>query len=415
MAMEIIFKSEQDKQIVKQVQTTPDATGLTQVNLGDTVVAFGAQVITNIITTNPIKGIEDTTDPEMIKFLDRSEFFYQPAQIEIELSLRGDQWAYIYYVGTDPYFKNGKPSDYRRIGKTTTMFEITLEEKQLPSNMMYIEQRTIRYEILTVEQAARLFGDQSHGAGVYQIGFKYIKDKNTKVITLTEVEYAYKLNKYQSVPAYPFINMQQPWPDAKYVDSLKENLNYHSNQTKAEWEFTKAQATQTSVFNGDNTANEIQENILSGDRVHSTMSQNGVLRDPLQPLVLSNNSLALNQVVIGGYEDKLLKYMFSLRDSISSGTNKHNTEVATFNQIATDMATFKIERFRNNQWTQCWKELVGPIIALPANFKASLSLTEVEQNKVDTGNPFVTAGMIDANGNPVAASNVAQQGTTTKQ
>lgn len=79
------------------------------------------------------------------------------------------------------------------------------------------------------------------------------------------------------------------------------------------------------------------------------MSQNGVLRDPLQPLVLSNNSLALNQVVIGGYEDKLLKYMFSLRDSIASGTNKHNTEVATFNQIATDMATFKIERFRNNQ------------------------------------------------------------------
>lgn len=91
MAMEIIFKSEQDKQIVKQVQTTPDGTNLTQVNLGDTVVKFGAQVITNIITTNQIKGIEDSKDEKIIEFLDRSEFFYQPAQIEMELALTGDQ------------------------------------------------------------------------------------------------------------------------------------------------------------------------------------------------------------------------------------------------------------------------------------------------------------------------------------
>lgn len=89
------------------------------------------------------------------------------------------------------------------------MFEITLEEKQLPNNMQYVDQRTIRYEILSVEQAVRLFGDNSHGAGVYQIGFKYRKNKGTNRIELTEIEYAYKLNKYKSVPAYPFINMQQ--------------------------------------------------------------------------------------------------------------------------------------------------------------------------------------------------------------
>lgn len=89
--MEIIFKSEQDKEIVKQVQTKPDASVVPDIDLGDTVVAFGAQVVTNIITTNPIKGIEDTTNPEFKKLIRRSEFYYQPAQIELQLALKGDQ------------------------------------------------------------------------------------------------------------------------------------------------------------------------------------------------------------------------------------------------------------------------------------------------------------------------------------
>lgn len=83
--------------------------------------------------------------------------------------------------------------------------------------------------------------------------------------------------------------------------------------------------------------------------MHSITSANGQIRDPLQPLVLAANSLTMNQLIINGFEDKLLKYMFALRDSIASGTNKHNTEVATFNQVATDMANYKIKRFRNNQ------------------------------------------------------------------
>lgn len=46
-------------------------------------------------------------------------------------------------------------------------------------------------------------------------------------------------------------------------------------------------------------------------------------------------------------------------------------------------------------------ELVDPIIPLGDNFQAELSLTDVEQNKVNTGNPLITQGLVDAQGNPI--------------
>lgn len=398
--MELIFKSEQDKEIVKQVQTQPDATEVPAIDLGDTVVAFGAQVITNIVTTNPIKGIEDTKNADFKKLLVRSEFFYQPAQIELNLALGGVRWAFIYYVETNPYFRNADASDYRRIGNTTTMFETTISTTPIDALNMWVE--SVRYEVLTSEEATKKFNSLTPLlAGVYQWGQKAKYNKTTKEYSSIIIEYAYRLAKYTSVPAYPFINIQTPTPDAMLAGNLQKNLNYHSNQTRAEWEFTKAQGQQTALFNGDATANELQQNILSGNRIHSITSANGQIRDPLQPLVLTSNSLTMNQLIINGFEDKLLKYMFALRDSIASGTNKHNTEVATFNQIATDMANYKIKRFRNNQWTQCMLELVDPIIPLGANFEAELSLTDVEQNKVNTGNPLITGGLLDAEGNPI--------------
>lgn len=57
----------------------------------------------------------------------------------------------------------------------------------------------------------------------------------------------------------------------------------------------------------------------------------------------------MNQTIIAQFEDKLLKYMFALRDSSVSGTNKHNMEVMSFNQLATQHALMKVERFRKHQ------------------------------------------------------------------
>lgn len=73
----------------------------------------------------------------------------------------------MYFVGTDPYFRNGKAIDFKRIGTTTTVFETLIDVKQLDAT--YEEVNTVRYEILTGEEATEKFGSKTPLlAGVYQ-------------------------------------------------------------------------------------------------------------------------------------------------------------------------------------------------------------------------------------------------------
>lgn len=142
-------------------------------------------------------------------------------------------------------------------------------------------------------------------------------------------------------------------------------------------------------FSGDATTATIQSRILNGERGLSNSTVASKLRDPMEPLILGSGALAMNLIIVDGLEDKLLKYMFALRDSISSGTNKHNTEVATFNQLAAEMVLYKIKRFRNNQYTNFFRRHVSKVVDGIEDIEIKFQVSDIERFKVQSMDPNV--------------------------
>lgn len=121
--------------------------------------------------------------------------------------------------------------------------------------------------------------------------------------------------------------------------------------------------------------------------VHDVTDPDGKLQGALSPLSSGSTTPQLLMAQIQFIEDKVLKYSFTMRESINSGTNKMNLEVAQFNQAAFEYMINKIE-FRQEQLKRFFDIVFGQIselgiASMPKNYSVTLEVAELERYKIE--------------------------------
>lgn len=221
-------------------------------------------------------------------------------------------------------------------------------------------------------------------AVMYKIAFY----PSSKKFSRDNAEYVKLPEKYNNtIPVEIFKNDHLGLPDANpAIYGIIQQLNYHSNASNEEWQLTKTLLNEMTI-NGNADSQATLNEIIGGGRLlrNGQVVNRGI---PNTELVLSpGTALTMNMALMEMYEDKLAKYLFTFRDSTSSATNKHNTEVATFNQMASEHARFKIRRYRARQYTNFFKNIVGLIIPGLVDIDVTPVISELEDNKVKAMDP----------------------------
>lgn len=141
------------------------------------------------------------------------------------------------------------------------------------------------------------------------------------------------------------------------------------------------------MFDPGKTAAEFEKEKANGGMINTT-SPDGQLGNALGALISGSQTPLLNQTNINFIEDKILKYTFTTRDSISTGTNKHNAEIATFNQFAIEYLIDKLE-IRQEDYAHFYA-ILGMFDGKefnPADVTVEIQISEIVRNLIDASNP----------------------------
>lgn len=370
-----VYKDQEEEKVVVEIaESKPTET--VDINLGLIVIQSAAEAVVHAMTTKPVLGLENTDNVELNALLDRSRFYEIIPNVELMLALHGKTGLAIVKLLNKFYLVQLGVTSYSRIGNLYTEVIATTENTFKEDGVEYQSGYRWYYkgEIAYIETI-----------GIHVPTNRMMRPENTTNKPLDEI--------FDNViPVDVLFNIERPVPDWKRAESLAINLNFHSNQTKPEWEFTKTMFNMNGNFGGDSTTHAVQQAILAGERGLSNSTLASKIRAPLEGLPMSAGALPINLAMVDSFEDKLLKYMFALRDSISSGTNKHNTEVATFNQLAADMVQYKVQRFRNRQYTNFFRMHVSKIIKDIKKIDIKFQVSDIEKYKIEGMNPNAGQG-----------------------
>lgn len=382
--------------VIPQQQVIP-------VNLGSIIAEFATYAIADTICQEKIDGLETSTEPALIRFLRRSEFYKKYPQTEVEAATHGSSTVGIVYFGGIPFFRifQGTPvlkmmgpvviefkgvidTNVDEAGSTTTYVSYLTKGSVIPEALQKAVNASNEYKLAKANSVIQILHetkllkriDKTSGLPIE------VYDETESVISVKPLPH------HEIIPVYKITNTYEDKSDTAIASSLIDNLNYHSNQIKDEWEVTKGLVAGRPRFAGGSSTQSILSDVLKGGRGITWPSANSDGVDPIQPFQIANGSLLMNNTIIAQFEDKLLKYMFALRDSSVSGTNKHNMEVMSFNQLATQHALMKVERFRKNQWQYIMDFLICPALSLPLR-DITINISKVEANKLTAADTTV--------------------------
>lgn len=340
---------------------------IVDMNLGDTVVFTAAEAMTHMIVTKKVRGLEDTKNAELKDLLERSEFYKMLPKAEIKMSLTGTAGYGIVDLFGKDYITLVNIFGFRNVGT------LVLEAYGVTDNVVSSTQAEFNVSYHWFYENNQPFFEV---VGYNTTNGKELKIKGNEKIPLDP--------KWKNeFPIQVFNNLENSQADFQRAYGIYESLNFYSNKLKDVWEITKGVNAFQKNFTGNLTSSDAQEKILSGDWFLDFPSYNSRYGNAIEPLQMQSNALPNNMILIDTLEDKLNKYMFALRDSISSGTNKHNTEVATFNQLATDTVEYKIERFRNREYTMFFRRHVGKIIKGLSEIDIRFDISNIEKYKLE--------------------------------
>ncbi len=158
------------------------------------------------------------------------------------------------------------------------------------------------------------------------------------------------------IPVQTFKNNQNGTADVIGLENSIAMLNHWSKEFNVEWNKAKLQFGNNKNFGAKKSASEWNQALQSDLDVHDFADPDGTFQSPLAQMTGAVNTVAQLFQQYNWLEDTILKYSFIQRDSTSaSGTNKHNLEVATFNQQSFEyLLAKKIQREEDFKWL-FWK------------------------------------------------------------
>lgn len=165
---------------------------------------------------------------------------------------------------------------------------------------------------------------------------RYYYDDDLKLILLNETPYSFGHPK--KLPGAVFYGNSQGVPDidAAMMRGALEHLDFHSNELTEEWKYVLTRLTNNENFS-DMDKDELAKLIANAERIIPITSVNSKLQEGQSIFTSGSQSLTLSQLNINFIEDKILKYTGVMRESTSTGSNKHSLEITLQNQFATEI------------------------------------------------------------------------------
>lgn len=288
------------------------------INIGDTIVEHIAQDTSNKLESVPfnLSAYEKTN-----KLWLRSGGFKLRSKLAKKLSREGK--AAIYYIDTKDV--NTSILDLftvvntRRVGMMITKISISND-----SSIMYEgESCPIWTEIELVQ-----------GKWESKTKFEWIEETEGDNLEIVHLQHGETITSDYK-PFSFFSNNEEEIGDvdnAKVRNLLKE-ITYYSNKLGVSVEYGKNLYVNNENFS-DKNAQEVMDNIEKGDSVIDESSFDSKLAGALQSISSGMGFSQALTALIDYCEDKILKYSGTIRDTINSGSNSHNLEIALANQFA---------------------------------------------------------------------------------
>ena len=275
----------------------------------------------------------------------------------IEWEKIGAKYTYAYAVGNDVFEKNGKSQ--------ISILKYSYNEDNFPM----------------VEYGYSL--EYSQKQDIKKIKDFQIRDKNKP----EDYTFIFPINV---LPIEVVPNLFSYLGDAEHIGAMNliSELERQGDWNGPEWDLLKNNVIFSRIGHGNKGAAAWKEEFRKSN-VHSMDSVDGVLLDSVSPLPTDKGTLLQLHTNINWLIDKLEKFMFFLRDTTSTGTNKFNAEIMMYNQVSLEMLINK-KHLREEYFTRFMKKFALLTNALNLTninvdkIKVEVQISEMEKIKLDT-------------------------------
>lgn len=273
----------------------------------------------------------------------------------IEWNKTGSKYNYVYAVGNDVFEINGKPQ--------ISILKYSYDNKNRP----------------IVEYGYSL--EYSQNQSINQIKDFQIRDKKEAK------KYTFPIDV---LPIEVVPNLFSYLGDVEHVGAMNliKELERQGDWNGPEWDLLKNNLMLSRIGQG-NAGEKHWKDKFRKSNVHTLDNVDGVLIDSVTPLPTDKGTLLQLHTNINWLIDKLEKFMFFLRDTTSTGTNKFNAEIMMYNQVSLEMLINK-KYLREEYFTRFMKKFASLTNALKLTkinvdkIKVEVQISEIEKLKLDT-------------------------------
>lgn len=362
------------------------------INLGDIKVKFLAQDVVNKTAGEDwdITGVSQKDMVELNAIFDRSEIALKRRWVAEQLFYKG------YVLGVN-YIVDGK--------QYVDFFNLLNYEKVADEVISAVCVGGSLYEVNGNKfDQYIIYQYDEDGKPIVQYGYYKKNDPSKNFVVFEELTYEFKLD-VQPITLIP--NLQSYKGDIEHLGlrSILEEINRQSNWNGPEFDIIKNNVLINNLANSEKDEAEWSKAFHNGN-VHMVNDQNGNVLAIAAPLQSDKNTLTIMQINIDWLMDKVDKYIFALRDTTSTGTNKFNSEIMMYNQLALEMLINK-KQLRDIYFTKFVKKILM--------FSNSLGNTNVNIDKVSVQTKMSAVEQIKLDTMKNQAENLQTKNITNKQ
>lgn len=324
--------------------------------------------------------------PEDKKVIDeifwRSEMTMQKSK---GISLLFDEGKFVattFVINNKPYLNFGKVVEWSKVG----------------DKYIYIyAQGSDVYEVNGVEQVQVLKYYYKNGKPVVEYGYSemYTKGKGLPSADFkirdgrSPKKYTYVFDG-DTIPAEVVPNLYTYKGDIEHFGgaALLNEIERQGNWIGPEFDLLKNNVLINRQGAG-NKGSDAWRNKFQKANVHTLDNLDAVILDSVNVLPADKQTILQIQLNINWMIDKLEKFMFFLRDTTSTGTNKFNSEIMMFNQVALEMLINK-QALREEYYTRFMRRLLTETNAMGLTssnveeVQVKIDISDIEQIKLDT-------------------------------
>lgn len=342
------------------------------INIGDILANYMANDSVNKIDAQSHIGLDDTTNKELKRLLDVSDFETERCAFGVDNSLTGETFLALIKPGDEWMIQFFKPTAYRKFKKE--ILEVTVNSGKTKFYSQYNVLNGSEVEIFYrwyIRDDGRVVRETFHNAPIAG---------QLKTEKKTDDEYVYPAN-ITKIPGRLIRNNPTSTPDwVKATDILVE-MNVLSNDIGIEWEYIKTQFQNMSNFGSGEKGSQRQRQTENGERIYDAFSPNGKFAAQYQAIISGSQTASILVQNLVYLEDRALKYAFQGRDSDASGTNKQNLQVGLFNQAHSEYNQMK-KKQRERDYLSFFKDIVEGMLKIKAPEAITIDISDYEKGKL---------------------------------